>query len=581
MISVTVHQRSLVTQLKQRALRTSAPQPQSPPPPPPPPPRSPLKIKQPPPFTFHNDHSFNSPSPSTIHNRNSGSGPQNNNNATGTQNNHFGDIVNTAASNPHKTLLDAVADVGASHTAEQQYTRGTCLEGTRKEALRIIWEWLLAEGKENPICWLWGTAGVGKSAIAMTIANASEQKGLLVSSFFFFRSEAKRNVPDAVVLSIAHGLVLTVPFMRYFIERRISKDPRILKATLEAQLIELILKPTWRWSWLRCIWVSLLRTLCLILSGIATPDIMWALVGLLSLAVPPHVPNIVIIDGLDECCDAEAQRRILKIVRDTVQQAPHFPMRFLICSRPEGWIREAFTAPKPLSNLPPGKPLLELSRIISLDDLRSDEDLRLYYLHYFQNVVSSDKYRQVQFPDPWPTEEELEALVRHSCRQFVYARTVVGFIEQGDNDPADQLCLILQNSPCQPETSPYRELDRLYNIILEAATGNLDHREELHSILAAILVLPALELLPTPMSIQLLLGLRPGRVITRLWGMHSVLKIGDTPSDAIRLHHTSFHDYLVDQTRSGDFHIDIDAETHNIPRWLYQNVSTVKIEASR
>ncbi|KAK1220259.1 hypothetical protein PQX77_016995 [Marasmius sp. AFHP31] len=519
----------------------------------------------------------------SIENRNSGSGLQNNNNATGTQNNYFENIVHTAASYPHKTLLDAVADVGASHTAEQQYLRGKCLEGTRKKVLRNIWEWLLvAEGKESPICWLWGTAGVGKSAIAMTIANASEQEGLLISSFFFFRSDSKRNVPDAVVFNIAQGLVSTVPFMRCFIEPRISKDPQILKAALEAQLSELILKPTWRWSWLRCIWVSLLRTLCLILSGIVPPDIMWALMTLLSLAVPPHVPNIVIIDGLDECCDPKAQLRILNIVRDTVQQAPHFPMRFLICSRPEGWIREAFTAiPEPLLNLHRGKPLSELSRIISLDDdLGSDEDIRLYYRHCFQEIVSRHKYRQVQFSDPWPTEEELEALVDHSCRQFVYATTVVGFIEQDDNDPTNQLRLLLKKAPCQPgEKSPYGELDRLYTIILEAATSNLaDHREELHSILAAILVLPTLKLSPepTPVNIQLLLGLPSGRVTLRLWRLHSVLRIGDEPSECIRIHHTSFQEYLVDKTRSVRFQID--TEMYNIARRWVQNVSSKKIE---
>ncbi|KAJ8085941.1 hypothetical protein PM082_004760 [Marasmius tenuissimus] len=502
-------------------------------------------------------------SSSTIQNDRSGSGPQNNNNAEGIQNNYFGNHLAASSrkfmvSRFHwdkdlkysialKSLLDAVADVGASHNAEQQYSRGECLEGTRIKALDSIWKWMLAQEKESPILWLMGTAGVGKTTIAMTIAKAFEQERHLSSSFFFFRTDPKRNVPDAVVLSIARGLISTVPLMRYLIKRRISRNPEVLKATLEDQLRKLVLKPTRHWRWLKYV-------------------------------VPFHVPNIVIIDGLDECGDDETQLRILNIVQTAVQQPSHFPLRFLLCSRPEGWIQEAFAAPGSQS-------LSKLSKVISLDgDLRSDEDIMLYYRHHFQEIVSSGQYRQVFSNRAWPTEEELNALVCHSCSQFVYAATVVGFIKNGD-DPAEQLDLILNkwNSPRQPETSPYRELDRLYDIILGAATKSPEQREELHLILAAILILPEskLSLDPTPVNIQLLLGLFPGRVNPRLWGMHSVLKIGTTGSEAIRLHHTSFRDYLFDQARSGRFHINIDTETYNIARRWLQNFSIKRTETCR
>ncbi|KAJ8079430.1 hypothetical protein PM082_021946 [Marasmius tenuissimus] len=87
-----------------------------------------------------------------IRNRHTGPGVQNNNNDTGIQNvntgGHIGHMSggsvqfteNRTAPISPKTLQEAVAGIGASHNAEQQYSRGECLEGTREvtEKLRFI-----------------------------------------------------------------------------------------------------------------------------------------------------------------------------------------------------------------------------------------------------------------------------------------------------------------------------------------------------------------------------------------------------------------------------------------------------------
>ncbi|KAL0060339.1 hypothetical protein AAF712_012905, partial [Marasmius tenuissimus] len=111
-------------------------------------------------------------------NQQTGGGMQNNNNDAGTQNISFVNSFNASASHPHKTLWDKVAGVGASHTAEQQFERGDCLEGTREKAIGNIRDWITAKKQKHPICWLSGPAGVGKSAIAMTIAKFCEDDHL-------------------------------------------------------------------------------------------------------------------------------------------------------------------------------------------------------------------------------------------------------------------------------------------------------------------------------------------------------------------------------------------------------------------
>ncbi|KAK1234140.1 hypothetical protein PQX77_002652 [Marasmius sp. AFHP31] len=115
-----------------------------------------------------------------VQNTNDSSGTQNNYNSAGPQNVSFVNSFNTAASQSHRNLWDAIAGVGASPTAEQQYERGECLPGTREEVLglrRMIKEWIRARRKGCPISWLTGAAGVGKTAVAMTLAKACERDG--------------------------------------------------------------------------------------------------------------------------------------------------------------------------------------------------------------------------------------------------------------------------------------------------------------------------------------------------------------------------------------------------------------------
>ncbi|KAK1234985.1 hypothetical protein PQX77_001798, partial [Marasmius sp. AFHP31] len=458
----------------------------------------------------------------------------------------------------------------------QQYERGECLPGTREKVIGNIWEWILSKGKELPICWLSGTAGVGKTAIAMTVAKAVEEEGRLVCSFFFFRSDPRRNNPSALVLTITHGLVVTNPSCRVLINQRILDNPKILEARMEDQFRELVMKPYGperqtppaqkpRKQPLRQKWLEHIRNFGR--RSLTEKDLERQ-----GSANETEAPNLVIIDGLDECGDERAQQRILSMIQSAFLASPNLPLRFLICSRPEAWLQEAF-ADGSLSKLSKSIPLT--------NDFKPAEDIMTYYRHQFGEIVKSPKYQQVQFPNPWPTEEVLETLVNKSCSQFVYAATVSRFIVDADNDPMDQLRLVLENTlNSQPGASPYRELDALYNTILSA---NPDH-DKVRPILAVIVVLLGLELKswqklePNPAFIELLLGLPAGQVALRLRGMHSVLNIRGR-DDAITVHHTSFRDYLLDRTRSHHFHIDIDTQRYDIARQWLQNLTTSKILA--
>ncbi|KAF9260616.1 hypothetical protein L218DRAFT_577441 [Marasmius fiardii PR-910] len=426
------------------------------------------------------------------------------------------------SSNP---LWEAIADVGASHNSEIQVERGRCLPGTRESVLKIIREWKRSGSGSSPVCWLSGAAGVGKSAIALTFAEECEDEGL-VASFFFFRSDPKRNNPSSLVLSIAHGLVVTRPHLGPLVNQQITADPRILKATLENQYKKLVLR------------------------NLDHP----------SPSPAEASPDLVIIDGLDECSDPNTQQRVLSIIFSAAQQSLHSPLRFLICSRPEAWIRDVFVSSAYCS----------LTKHIKLDDsFRSWYDVELYFNQQFRAICSDPRYSQVEFPNPWPSSRVVELLVRIANGQFIYASTVIKFIMTEYTHPIEQLNIILGdrstgNSDLSTQR-PFHELDQLYHTVLCA---NPDPNKHLVPILAASLLLPNNDISRSPAFIERLLGFPTGTVTLTLRAMHSVVNVNGR-LDNMRIYHTSFADFLFDQARSKEFFIDENYQLDFLAqRWL-------------
>ncbi|KAG7094183.1 hypothetical protein E1B28_007790 [Marasmius oreades] len=408
-----------------------------------------------------------------------------------------------------------------------------------------------SKSDSNPICWLSGTAGVGKSAIALTVAKSCAENNRLAASFFFFRSDPKRNNPSSLMLTIAHGLVTTIPSLHPIIHGKIATDPRILEATLEDQFRELIVSPLlnvspsskrrwWIPRWGQR-WGRSLR--------------WWRQVPEQPLpqSVQKH-PNLVIIDGLDECKDSDTQLRLISILTSAYQRSPHFPLRLLICSRPESWIREAFDLPK----------YCILTKHIKLDDSYvPNQDIERYFRSEFTSIHTNIKYKRVEFPNPWPSEADIECLVDNASAQFIYAITAMKVVKAEYSSPIKQLRIVLdsRSNRISPK-SPFPELDNLYHIILSTHP----ERDTLLCILSAILLLP--ERCRNPKFIEILLGFSPGEVDLSLRGMHSVLNIRD-PDDDIRVYHTSFTDYLCTKSRSAEFYIDEPRQRDFLAcRWL-------------
>ncbi|KIK61939.1 hypothetical protein GYMLUDRAFT_142583, partial [Collybiopsis luxurians FD-317 M1] len=198
-------------------------------------------------------------------------------------------------------ILYQNAVAGAAHNAEQRFPPPNIHPGTRVQILEILRNWINISGT-SPIYWLSGAAGIGKSAVAQTIAEEFANSHL-AASFFFSRSDPTRNDLKRFFTTIALQLVtshILGPLLSEFVDLIIRNNRNIIHASLEQQFRELIVKPC----------------------------------NQLNAEQWKNFPPLIVIDGLDECIDIASQERLLTIIREA-QSSLMLPFKFLICSRPE------------------------------------------------------------------------------------------------------------------------------------------------------------------------------------------------------------------------------------------------------
>src|SRR6266550_7019225 len=134
-------------------------------------------------------------------------------------------------------------------------------------------------------------------------------------------------------------------------------------------------------------------------------------------------------------------------------------------------------------------------------------------------------------------------LVSKASGQFIYASTVIKFIDDDDCNPREQLDIILKLRPVH-SSSPYAQLDQLYIQILSQQPDI----KLLRDIFILIIALgdPGFKFICRRLRIS-------GEELRRkLRKMHSLLQISD---EDIITYHRSLHDFFQDKKRGGIYHI--------------------------
>jgi WD40 repeat protein len=387
-----------------------------------------------------------------------------------------------------------------------------CLPGTRTEILDDIIEWVDLSGDDAPrVFLLTGTSGSGKSAIAHTVARYFDQLMRLGSSYCFKRDDLENRRPAMLFSTIARDLAdYDLSFKSALVDSVGGKRSLRSVSDLEDQLDSFILNP--------------MSTL--------------TLVG----------PVVVVIDALDESADLLGRRKLLELLATKIPNLPS-NFRVFLTSRPESDVIRIFK----------NNPLVHIKSLDDTSSVSTMRDITAFVCHELGSDLKS----------PF-NDVNCQALARRSEGLFQWAYVMCSIIKHGDS--------------FDDELSP-GEMRRAYEELVPSAGRHGAKADILHNLYSQILMrlfpptanpkhdrLPRFRLLMShilaafePLSTTSLIAMfqplstdswSEDEVTHILHRLGSLLKGVSNRSEPIRILHTSFRDFLLDESKSGRFHVN-------------------------
>jgi hypothetical protein len=424
-------------------------------------------------------------------------------------------------------VLKTHVALGAFHNSAERFDPPKCHPHTREAVLKRIMQWVDDPSNQAQIMWIFGPAGAGKSAIAQSIADFCFQSDNLAASFFFSRHSAGRDNAVQFITTLAYQLSRSIPEMKAAVVKALEDDPLLLAHSLHAQAHGLIIRP-----------------------------LNDAFTMMCNKKILKFRPRLVIIDGLDECGKPKDQRYVLEVL-STIAKQLSYPLLFFVASRPEQAIRDAFNK----------EPLRILTTRLALDDAyQADSDIRIFLQSKFDEIKQNHPAGG-DLPNPWPSGEELDKLIEKSSGQFIYASTVVKFVDSSHHLPQDRLDIVFGLALAEVAT-PFAELDALYHQIFSSVVYIKNALE----ILMVLILFK--DLSPRPALLDIFLSYKPGTTRMTLSDLHSVLRLPPTEEKEgrIKIMHASLSDFLLDIDRSGNFFINVDAGVDAITRHILKSI---------
>jgi len=360
--------------------------------------------------------------------------------------------------------------------------------------------------QDQPVFWLNGLAGTGKSTIAQTFSEMANDDDMLGASFFCSRDYLERKVLKNIFPTLGYQLACRYPRFRDHLLKAIKRDPSVAHNSLISQLRHLLVDP-------------------LSSTGISC---------------------VIVIDALDECVDDQPASAIISVLGRLVSKLPL--VKFFITGRPEPRIRSGF-------RLPLLEPFTQIFLLHEVDPTSVEGDIRLYLT---ERLTAIAKRRSgLDLPQVWPSDEEITVLVRKSSGLFIFASTVARFIESEHHEPRERLRLIVSRVDDTSHEGA-SGVDSLYSQVLRDAFSGI-YGGSVFANLKRILSAVVLALNPLSRDgLVKLLEIDSALISTTLRHLHSVLLVPTDGSKGIRVFHKSFPDFLQDLKRCTDprFHID-------------------------
>ncbi|KAF9443263.1 hypothetical protein P691DRAFT_635152, partial [Macrolepiota fuliginosa MF-IS2] len=391
---------------------------------------------------------------------------------------------------------------GADIDSSARWPPPKCYPGTRIKLTTEIQTWLLCNVRNWDFLWLSGPAGVGKSAVAQTVAEFAAEQGILGAVYFFSRPNRRYKYTE-VFITLAYQLAIRFPGYQPLVTAKLAAEPDLLEKAPCIQFRKLIIEPL--------------------------------------LLLSHERKRVILLDGLDECDGEDAQLEIIELINNIVNSHTSLPIIWIVCSRPESHLKRIFARPDHAIRC--------WREFLHIESEESRRDTETFIRGRFMEI--HDQYRECveDTTDLWPPEAATEKIVQKTSGLFVLADTLLNHITDSNiHDPDRRLgevLAFLEHSHLTGSQSPVHHLDLFYTRILSDIPS--DHWAIIRQILVcSTLRTPTVQLLAVQ-SICNLLGITRARFYAAMRQLHSVIAIPE-PSDAankpLRFFHTSFLDYL-------------------------------------
>ncbi|QRW20296.1 Vegetative incompatibility protein HET-E-1 [Rhizoctonia solani] len=362
-------------------------------------------------------------------------------------------------------------------------------------------------------------AGTGKTTIANTLCSTLYDNHELGASFFCTKSLPECRNVKSILSTIAYQLARFSNPFRIALLEALERDPDVHTKLLQVQFERMILKPL--------------------------------------QAVKSSLPanTIIVIDALDECENENGVKQICDVL---LEYALELPVKFLISSRPESYIRERMDK-------------LTLKTQLTLHELDArtvEADIKTYL------------QRELELIPVTFTEEQLAILAKRAGVLFVYAATVVRYI--GARNSSERLHSILMGSESELRSpNKTHDIDVLYETILRSAfSDSLEPSETRRMKLVLYTVICAQEPL-TIGSLAGLLNMSTIEVHEALRPLWSVLYVSQSQSDTskrVTTLHASFPEYLLDSNRSKEFLCNGEAHNSKLAKLCLERIKRNKLQ---
>jgi hypothetical protein len=289
------------------------------------------------------------------------------------------------------------------------------LDGTREQELDTAQEWFDVQ-KGDPVMWLCGLAGIGKSTIARSFCKQLDTAKQLGASFFFNRASEQLRSASHMFATLAYYLAYKHGSYCAYLQDALETQavPHDFTNQLEKLIVEPLLKST----------------------------------------APSH-PFVIVLDALDECENFTPNSKSLRTLAETIGRLSSH-LKFFITSRPELALTNGLKPAKV-------KPLeINLRGKTNLEDISK-------YINY---AMKEENFNGLKPYPEWPSEEERQKLAEHASGLFMWAYTACKLIQE-DHLPKERLDMILQlgQSTDRPEANLHKLYDQTLRIASERTLG--------------------------------------------------------------------------------------------------------------